>query len=95
MAGSKSGGLKAAKTNREKYGFSYYAEIGRRGGGQTRPETRYWRMNREAARAAGAIGGRKSRRGKSKKPVVINYEVAGELPKRRKVWDVLVRRKHA
>lgn len=59
MAGTKEGGLKAARTNREKYGDEYYANIGAAGGkkGHTGGFA-----NKELARRAGAIGGRKSRR---------------------------------
>ncbi len=32
MAGTKAGGLKAAATNREKYGKEFYSQIGRKGG---------------------------------------------------------------
>jgi len=32
MAGTKQGGLKAAATNREKYGKDFYAKIGQKGG---------------------------------------------------------------
>ena len=32
MAGTKAGGLKAAATNKSKYGKEFYARIGRKGG---------------------------------------------------------------
>lgn len=35
MSGSKSGGRKAAATNKERYGKEYYASIGAKGGSRT------------------------------------------------------------
>ena len=32
MSGTKAGGLKAAQTNRQKYGKEFYSQIGRKGG---------------------------------------------------------------
>ena len=32
MAGTKEGGLKAAATNKKKYGKNFYAQLGARGG---------------------------------------------------------------
>lgn len=60
MAGTKEGGLKAAKTNREKYGDSYYANIGRKGG--IRGHTGGFASSHELAVRAGRLGGLKSRR---------------------------------
>lgn len=64
MAGTKAGGRKAAVTNKLKYGDNFYANIGRRGG--RNGHTGGFFANPELARIAGAIGGRKSKRGKAK-----------------------------
>lgn len=63
MAGTKEGGKAAAATNKQKYGADFYARIGRQGGKLGRTGGFY--ANRELASIAGAIGGRKSRRGKA------------------------------
>jgi len=60
MAGTKAGGLKAAATNRAKYGKNFYAKIGAVGGRLGRTGGFY--ANRELARVAGRKGGLKSRR---------------------------------
>lgn len=65
MAGTLEGGRKAAKTNKEKYGNDFYANIGRRGG--RNGHTGGFASNPELARRAGQKGGRKSKRGPSKK----------------------------
>ena len=62
MAGTKAGGEAAAKTNKQKYGSDFYAKIGAAGGKKGRTGGFY--ANRELARAAGARGGRVSRRTK-------------------------------
>jgi uncharacterized protein len=62
MAGTKPGGKAAAKTNRTKYGADFYAKIGAMGG--QKGHTGGFYANRELARAAGAKGGRISRRTK-------------------------------
>jgi len=62
MAGTKAGGKAAAKTNKTKYGSDFYAKIGAKGGKVGR--TGGFFANRELARAAGAKGGRISRRTK-------------------------------
>lgn len=62
MAGTKSGGKAAAKTNKTKYGADFYARIGAIGG--KKGHTGGFYANRELARMAGAKGGRISRRGK-------------------------------
>ena len=59
MAGTKQGGLKAAATNREKYGKDFYAKIGQKAGG--------FAATPALAKIAGAKGGRISRRGPAKK----------------------------
>lgn len=67
MAGTRAGGLKAAKTNREKNGEDFYARIGRIGG--RNGHTGGFASNPELARTAGAKGGRISKRGKAKKNI--------------------------
>ena len=74
MAGTKEGGVAAAKTNKKKYGADFYAKIGARGGKNGR--TGGFFANRELARIAGAKGGKKSRRGK----MFAGYDSKG-LPK--------------
>lgn len=66
MSGTKAGGLKAAETNKKKYGDNFYAEIGRKGGKAC--TTKGFGANRELARLAGAKGGTISRRGPATKP---------------------------
>lgn len=65
MAGTIEGGRKAAKTNKEKYGSNFYAKIGGIGG--RNGHTGGFASNPELAKRAGQIGGRKSKRGPSKK----------------------------
>lgn len=65
MAGTKSGGQKAAETNRKKYGDEFYRNIGRKGG--KNGHTGGFAANPELAKIAGAKGGRVSKRGKAKK----------------------------
>ena len=55
------GGLKAAQTNKKKYGKGFYAKIGQIGG--RNGNTGGFAANRALARAAGAKGGRISKRG--------------------------------
>lgn len=64
MAGTKAGGIKAAATNKEKYGSEFYASIGRKGG--QNGHTGGFAANPELARIAGSIGGKISKRGKAK-----------------------------
>ena len=65
MAGTKAGGLKAAATNKAKYGKEFYAMIGRKGG--QNGHTGGFAANPALAKIAGAKGGRISRRGPAKK----------------------------
>lgn len=69
MAGTRLGGLKAAATNRERHGDDFYAKIGRRGG--KLGHTGGFAANPALARIAGAIGGRKSKRGPAKRKAEI------------------------
>ena len=62
MTGTKAGGLKAAKTNKELHGDDFYRNIGRKGG--QNGHTGGFASNPELARIAGAVGGHKSRRPK-------------------------------
>ncbi len=62
MAGTATGGKKAAFRNKQKYGADFYARIGAMGGKMGHTGGFY--ANRELARKAGAKGGRISRRGK-------------------------------
>lgn len=62
MAGTKAGGMKAAATNKAKYGADFYAKIGAQGGKLGRTGGFY--ANRELAREAGRKGGKISRRTK-------------------------------
>jgi hypothetical protein len=64
MAGTKTGGRKAAATNIKKYGRDFYQEIGRKGG--RNGHTGGFAANPELAKIAGRKGGRKSRRGPAK-----------------------------
>lgn len=62
MAGTREGGKKAAKTNKEKYGEDFYIRNGRKGG--QNGHTGGFAANRALAIIAGRKGGRISRRGK-------------------------------
>lgn len=63
MSGSVAGGVKAAKTNKLKYGKNFYAEIGRIGGKAKVPKG--FALDKDRARKAGKKGGTISRRGKA------------------------------
>ena len=77
MAGTKTGGQKAAETNKKKYGHDFYANIGRRGG--RNGHTGGFAANPELAKIAGAIGGRKSKRGKAKPKETAAERIKREL----------------
>jgi general stress protein YciG len=62
MAGTKAGGIAAAKTNKARHGEDFYARIGAKGG--KNGTTGGFAANRELARIAGAKGGKISRRTK-------------------------------
>lgn len=71
MAGTKTGGLTAAKTNKIRYGKEFYARIGALGGKKGKTGGYASELvgadgltGRERARVAGRIGGLKSRRTK-------------------------------
>lgn len=61
MPGSKIGGMKAAKTNKERHGEDFYARIGARGG--RNGHTGGFAANPKLAREMGKIAGRISKRG--------------------------------
>lgn len=63
MSGTKEGGVKSAKTNKERYGSNFYKKIGSIGG--KNGNTGGFAKNRELARIAGRKGGSISRRGKN------------------------------
>ena len=65
MAGTKTGGEKAAEENKRRYGRDFYARIGSMGGSKTGTRPKGFAANPELASRAGTIGGRKSRRGKA------------------------------
>lgn len=62
MSGTKIGGLRASKTNKERYGDEFYVMIGTAGGKISRGGG--FAANRELAKVAGRRGGLKSRRPK-------------------------------
>lgn len=62
MAGTKAGGQKAAKTNKELYGDKFYSQIGAKGG--KNGHSGGFAYNHALASLAGAKGGRTSKRGK-------------------------------
>lgn len=64
MAGTKEGGLRAARTNKQRHGKTFYQRIGAEGGRTSRNGG--FAASRERAREAGRKGGRISRRGKAK-----------------------------
>lgn len=63
MSGTKLGGARAAKTNKEKYGEGFYARIGAIGG--KKGGAKGFASSTELARRAGAIGGARSKRGRN------------------------------
>lgn len=64
MAGTREGGLAAAKKNKELYGEDFFKRIGSEGG--RKGHTGGFYNNRELASIAGAKGGRIGRRGPAK-----------------------------
>lgn len=73
MAGTKSGGAKAASTNKKKHGDDFYRRIGSKGG--QAGHTGGFAANPELAKKVGAIGGARSKRGR-----------AGEKKEKEYVW---------
>ena len=69
MSGTKKGGLKAAATNKAKYGSDFYKIQGAKGGRASR--TGGFAANPALARIAGAKGGTISKRGPAKPKNVV------------------------
>ena len=65
MSGTKTGGRKAAITNKEKHGEDFYSRLGRKGGSVKHPETRWFTLNPYLASKYGKKGGKISKRGKA------------------------------
>ena len=79
--GTKAGGMKATLTNKALHGEDFYARIGKKGGHNG--HTGGFAANPELAKLAGAKGGRKSKRGPSKDPVL-----AKKLREERKIREL-------
>ncbi len=84
MSGTREGGIKAAKTNKEKYGDDYYVIRGRNGGLKSRGGG--FAKDPELARLAGAKGGKKSRRGKQTSEADNFKILEAELKRERRTW---------
>lgn len=82
MSGTREGGLKAAKTNRKKYGKNFYKINGAKGG--KNGHTGGFASNPALARLAGAKGGRVSRRCES---VVTTEEFKRKIPKIKSMYE--------
>ena len=92
MSGNRAGGIRAAKTNKEKHGEDFYRTIGRMGGSKSHPETRPFAKNPELARIAGSKGGRVSRRGPARRktaPHITNEEIEETKQKGKWKWPFL------
>lgn len=61
MAGSKEGGIKAAQTNKERYGDSFYAKLGSKGG-SAKVSKGFAKMDIDRVKECGRIGGRLGKR---------------------------------
>ena len=62
MSGTHAGGVKTAKTNKQKHGKDFYKKIGSMGGRAEHTKPRGFAANPELAKMAGSIGGLKSSR---------------------------------
>lgn len=71
MSGTSEGASKAVATIKEKYGDMYFCLIGHMGGSKTGVVKGFAAMTPEKRAAAGAKGGRISRRGPAKKEAVV------------------------
>lgn len=96
MAGTKAGGLKAAQTNKAKYGAGFYSNIGRMGGqnGNTGGFAsdkvgKDGLTGKQRARVAGAIGGSISRRGASKAKTQLDAPEAMSEDFERPIRDIV------
>lgn len=76
MSATRAGGLKAATTNKERYGEDFFRRIGSKGGQAS--TTGGFAANRELAREAGRIGGSVSRKNR-KEPYVRQPKVETEV----------------
>lgn len=76
MPGNKIGGMKAAKTNKKKYGKDFFRIIGSKGG--QAGHTGGFASNPALARIAGAKGGRISRR---------TGKTTGDKKEKKFVWE--------
>jgi len=97
MAGTVIGGAKAAKTNIERYGEGFYQRIGaiggklsKSGGFASQKTSQDGLTGQDRARAAGSIGGKRSKRGHKfiKHENGINYytcNITGQVRKYREV----------
>lgn len=83
MPGTKAGGLKAAATNKAKYGDRFYAHIGHKGGknGHTGG---FASMTPERVRECGRKGGAISKRGPAKHPHLRDDDVTIRKAEERK-----------
>ena len=72
MSGNRNGGMKAAATNKKRYGNGFYARIGAKGG--RNGHTGGFAANRELASVAGAKGGRISSRREDKEPLEVRQK---------------------
>lgn len=72
MAGTISGGRKAAQTNLKKHGKDFYKRIGKKGG--QNGHTGGFASNPELAKIAGRKGGKNGHRGSSKHPKQPHYK---------------------
>lgn len=66
VSGTKSGGMRAAVTMKERYGEDVYRRLGQKGGKVKTDKPKGFAANPALARKAGAKGGRRSKRGKAK-----------------------------
>ena len=64
MSGTKAGGAKARETNKERYGKSYYENLGKLGGKIKNPKKGFGSKTPEERQEAGRKGGLNSRKGK-------------------------------
>ena len=71
MPGTRKGGFAAANTNIKKHGEDFYRKIGSLGGSR-KNKLKGFGSNRELAKIAGSIGGKRSKRGP-----VRDYELFG------------------
>lgn len=82
MSGTKTGGLKAAITNKKLHGSDFYKNIGREGG--KKGHTGGFAADPSRAKAAGSLGGKHSRKGwsiwgKDKGYIIYKNKETGEL----------------